>query len=236
MRHSTAHLLNQSFHSPSASESLSLAWPRERTTALQEQRERRSRPAGRRAGARSKEKATPMQRSPGILPCDCAQRLRGSLTAPPCAGSQLARILASHPAGLFSATAPLHRGPGHCASCAAKTKQIPARSGFGFGFGFALRIGAQDARYRGPVSGGGRAQERPAGWARGIAPSSLPAHGGAVSEPPEPCRAVAGQDARRPPLWGALSFGYFSLSTQRKVTRSPKASESLLATMRREAT
>ena len=31
--------------------------------------------------------------------------------------------------------------------------------------------------------------------------------------------------ARRPLLWGALSFGYFSLSTQRKVTRSPEASE-----------
>jgi hypothetical protein len=26
-------------------------------------------------------------------------------------------------------------------------------------------------------------------------------------------------------MWGALSFGYFSLSTQRKVTRSPGASE-----------
>ncbi len=145
-----------------------------------------------------------MQRSPGILPCDCAQRLRGWLTVHPWTGSQLARIPASHPAGLFSAATPLHRGPVHCASCAAKTKRFPARCGFGFGSCFALRHGAQDARYQGPVSGGGRAQERPAGWARGIAPSSLPAHGGAVSEPPEPCREVGGQDARRPPLWGGL--------------------------------
>jgi len=82
----------------------------------------------------TKEKATPMQRSPGILPCDSAQRLRGWLTVHPWTGSQLARIPASHPriesgagsAGLLSAAAPLHGGPGHCASCAAKTKQIPA--------------------------------------------------------------------------------------------------------------
>ena len=35
----------------------------------------------------------------------------------------------------------------------------------------------------GPLWRGGQAQERPAGWARGIAPSSLPAQGCAVSEP-----------------------------------------------------
>ena len=74
----------------------------------------------------TKEKATPMQRSLGILPCDSAQRLRGWLTVHPWTDSQLARIPASHPAGLVSATAPLHRGPIHCASCAAKTKRIPA--------------------------------------------------------------------------------------------------------------
>ena len=44
-------------------------------------------------------KATPMQRSPGILPYDFAKELRGWLTVHPCTGSQLARIPASHPAG-----------------------------------------------------------------------------------------------------------------------------------------
>ncbi|SFN30336.1 hypothetical protein SAMN05216289_1131, partial [Dokdonella immobilis] len=66
---------------------------------------------------------------------------------------------------------------------------------------------------------------------------------------PEPLRGVAAQDARRPLHRGALSFGYFldfglpalrpsgqlrrsrrscgAVSTQRKVTRSPKASESV---------
>jgi len=32
-------------------------------------------------------------RSPGILPCDCASRLRGSLSAHPCAHNELARIV-----------------------------------------------------------------------------------------------------------------------------------------------
>src|SRR6185312_13600636 len=38
---------------------------------------------------------------------------------------------------------------------------------------------------------------------------------------PEPARAPAGQDARRARHRGGLSFGYFSLATQRKVTRAP---------------
>jgi hypothetical protein len=54
---------------------------------------------------------------------------------------------------------------------------------------------------------------------------------------PEPCRGVGGQDARRPPLWGGLSLGYFSLAKQRGVTRSPRASESSFHTgMRHGAT
>ena len=68
----------------------------------------------------TKGKGTPMPRSPGILPCDFARVLRGSLTAHPCAGSELAGIPAGHPAGLFSAPSPRHRGPGQRASCAPK--------------------------------------------------------------------------------------------------------------------
>ncbi len=116
-------------------------------------------------------------------------------------------------------------------------KEVTMALALAVGFGCCCCSGAQDARYPGPVSGGGRAQERPAGWARGIAPSSLPAQGCAVSEPPEPCRGVGGQDARRPPLWGGLSLGYFSLAKQREVTRSPQASESSFQTgMRHGAT
>ena len=41
---------------------------------------------------------------------DCASGLRGSLTARPCADSELARIHAGHPAGLLSAHSPTHNG------------------------------------------------------------------------------------------------------------------------------
>ena len=73
-------------------------------------------------------KPTPQQWSPGILPYDCAKLLRGLLTAHPCAGSKLARIHASHPSGISYTSLPLLRGPIHCASCAAKTKQEHSES------------------------------------------------------------------------------------------------------------
>ena len=38
-------------------------------------------------------KHTPVRRSSGILPCECARLLRGSLNAHPCAYNELARIL-----------------------------------------------------------------------------------------------------------------------------------------------
>ena len=41
----------------------------------------------------NRKKHTPVVRSPGILPCDCASRLRGSLSAHPCAHNELARIV-----------------------------------------------------------------------------------------------------------------------------------------------
>ena len=87
---------------------------------------------GRKPGVKkvTKRNATPMQRSPGILPSDFAKRFRGWLTVHPWTDSQLARIPASHPSGNSSTTSPLHRGPIHCASCAAKTKQIPERLAF----------------------------------------------------------------------------------------------------------
>ena len=188
-----------------------------------------------------------MQRSPGILPCDFAQRLRGWLTVHPWTGSQLARILASHPSGLFSAAAPLHRGPGHCASCAAKTKQIPAslpgrasllllifllppggrrcqKADEGalalaeglwlawlglFAFASLWRAGCA-------LTGPRKRWRQGVGKARRVgardAPSSLPAHGGAVSEPPEPCAKSQGRmpgDHRFgvPSLW-LLFFGH----------------------------
>ena len=41
----------------------------------------------------TKEKATPAQRSPGILPSEFASALRGSLNAHPCTCNELARVV-----------------------------------------------------------------------------------------------------------------------------------------------
>jgi hypothetical protein len=43
---------------------------------------------------------------------------------------------------------------------------------------------------------------------------------------PQPGRGLFGLQARKARKWGGLSFGYFSLATQRKVTRPPKEDES----------
>ena len=81
----------------------------------------------------------------------------------------------------------------------------------------------QDGRalaLRGPLGGGERAEEKPEGAARWIAPSSLSAQGCAVSEPRSPLAKSPGRmpgDRRR---GGALLFGYFLLGKQEKVTRS----------------
>jgi len=59
----------------------------------------------------------PVARSPGILPCECASGLRGSLSAHPCARSELARILR---ATLRAFPPPARRatgGPVWAASC-----------------------------------------------------------------------------------------------------------------------
>jgi len=61
-----------------------------------------------------------MPRSPGIpgsspgqaLPCDCAGRLRGFADSASLRWQRTGRHPAGHPAGLFSACPPRHRGPG----------------------------------------------------------------------------------------------------------------------------
>ena len=185
-----------------------------------------------------------MQRSPGILPCDCAQWLRGWLTVHPWTGSQLARIPASHPSGLFSATAPLHRGPIHCASCAAKTKRTsaefmharsgclalrgrcPADEGSGCCFWLASLWRAGSA-----LPGSRKRWRQGAGKARRVGARDRAQFAASTRRC---CQRTPGAlprsrrtGVRRPPLWGGLSLGYFSLATQREVTRSPQASESL---------
>ncbi len=124
-------------------------------------------------------KATPMKRSPGSCPATAQRDSGGSPTVHPWTGVELGAVPRAHPAGYPYVTLPLHRGPGHCTSCAAKTKQIPACCCFGF-----LLL----LRRAGCALSGSRHSRRACGgivrrmahrtWA-----SSTPVHGWTVGEP-----------------------------------------------------
>ena len=71
-------------------------------------------------------------------------------------------------------------------------------------------------------AGGGSARR-----VTGRMPVSLASvHGWTVDKPRRPHADFAGIHARKARKRGGLSFGYFSLATQRKVTRPPKEDES----------
>ncbi len=55
-------------------------------------------------------KMRPWRVGRAVKPHDCASRLRGSLTARPCADSELARIHSGHPAGFSESTSPPRNG------------------------------------------------------------------------------------------------------------------------------
>jgi hypothetical protein len=175
--------LAKGFRSPSGSESLSLACPRESN-----QREGHPR--------------TP--RSAGLWPADCASRLRGSPTAPPCAGVELARIPAGHPSGCSSTCSPGRTG---------ESQQQEHGSARLFAFAFPPYGAAASGR----KARRGGARDRAASAAgTGMCRQRNPAAG----------REPAGLRPAGAPSGGALSLGYFSLGKQREVTRTPKAGES----------
>src|SRR6185503_17585369 len=72
---------------------------------------------------------------------------------------------------------------------------------------------------RGPCAAVRLGRKGPQGVRQGC--RTLFAGAGAPSKSPAETHAPGGQDARRAPHRGGLSFGYFSLATQRKVTRAP---------------
>src|SRR3954470_23963822 len=73
----------------------------------------------------NQEKHTHRARSPGILPCDFAIALRGSQTAHPCAGCELARILRAIAARLLlRALAAPGRDPGAAHIPCAQTQRL----------------------------------------------------------------------------------------------------------------
>ena len=85
---------------------------------------------------------------------------------------------------------------------------------------FLLRPGRPRFALRGPLGGGERAEEKPEGAARWIAPSSLSGQGWPVSEPRSRLAQSPGTMPGDRALEGALLFGYFLLGKQEKVTRS----------------
>ncbi len=123
------------FHSPPGERATFLCV----ATAPQERREQRSWPEGRRAGARSKE-TWPKERPPrcsglrASCPATTQRGSGGSPTVHPWTDVERGAIPCAHPAGYPSVTLPQHRGPIHCASCAAKTKQLSERCSFALAF------------------------------------------------------------------------------------------------------
>jgi hypothetical protein len=152
---------------------------------------------------------------PASLPANSASRLRGPLTAHPCAEIGRARILRAPAARLFPA--PARRGREGTRKSRARQSlpqkhRIYATSDISdTSVSFALLFGS-------PLSsGGGRTdQPREARAARWIAPISTTGHGWPVGETRPP---VANRSLReRRESEGAVFFGYFLLGKQKKVT------------------
>jgi hypothetical protein len=110
----------------------------------------------------------PTARSPGILPCDCARALRGSLDVRPCTFSERAHIVCA-----LLRTDPTHPrrasgGPGWAASCRRskgkshpRTPTPPGRSAGMHGF--------VDARRHSRCRASQPSRDQPAGSRQGIA-------------------------------------------------------------------
>jgi len=198
----------------------------------------------------TKEKGTPETRPPGILPCGSVDRHRGSSTAPPVLTTN---ARASLPAPLQAYPAPIHRvsrdpsarilraedeatarAKADAARLATERLHLHSRARVHTRASLcALPLPACRFRFpleragcapSGPLCRGEGAQERPEGWATGRGPVRCRRRR-RRQRTPERLRAVAGQDARRPRYRGALSLGYFSLGTQREVTRSRERAE-----------
>ena len=187
-------------------------------TAPQERRKRRSRPEGRSAGCAesrkvTKRKATPVPRSPGILPYDYAKALRRSADSASCADSRLGHVLWPTLRAFPYAPSPRHRGP---------VGARPARSSKSFLL--LLDLLRAGSALSGPVRRGGTGPKSPQGRGQG-GPRVRRQHRRCCRRTSVPAHGPAGQEARRARLWGALLFGYFLLGTQEKVTRSRERAE-----------
>ena len=152
-----------------------------------------------------------MDRPTGILPFGSASVGWGLLTAHPCAGSKRARVVraplrADPPNRRRSIGAPVsvHRG---------RQSQSLASPSFCFC--------GHDGRPMGPLARGETTTDRPKGRAHDARPFAVGPRTDRRQTPPDR-RGPEGQDARRALHRGVLSLGYFSLDTQREVTRRPE--------------
>ncbi len=192
---------SQGFHSPAASESLLFACPK------------RS----------NQEKGHPDVAVSGHPALRLRERAPGFDDSPSLDWRRTGRDPSRPPCGPFSAHSPRHRGP-------IEARILRAQAGPCAAFALALALDPSSARRMralcfewGPC---GRAEER----------SRQPGKGKLFEhrDVRVVCRPVAGEHRRGPGgqesdrrgRRGVLSFGYFPLDTQRKVTRSPQASES----------
>jgi hypothetical protein len=155
---------------------------------------------------------------PASLPANSASRLRGPLTAHPCAEIGRARILRAPACGarwlFLHLLAAAERGPGR-----AKRGSPCRRSGPSHICDVAYMRCLLFLALGSPLSSGGGRTEQPRAphaGARGIAPISTTGHGWPVGETRPP---VANRSLReRRESEGAVFFGYFLLGKQMKVT------------------
>ncbi len=155
----------------------------------------------------------------------------GFSTAHPCAGEKASASCRCPLTRPVAPDSPPHRGwkssePAARTRCAAakRLQKLGARSGSAFDLAFRRVRAGCALLFPGPLCGGEAWPAGPQGN-RQEADSFSPAHGCAVEKPGHASctfRAGGPESAKR----GGLSFGYFSLATQRKVTRAPKAHES----------
>ena len=184
------------FHSPQASESLSLAWPRESN-------QREGHPT-----------LTPCAQS---LCSRYAGLLRGSPTVHPWTGVELAHFLwatlrALPPQSRRDRGAPYsaHRAR-QSNSEEPEAKPKPKRKRARNCFVFA----AHDALSQGPLSGGEVTEESPQGGSQGCEPVWRQSTDGLSTNPGVTSRTRRA-GARRASLWGGLLFGYSSLGHARE--------------------
>ena len=205
--HSPSASTSQSFHSPAARESLSLDWSRE---------------------------SNQREDHPALAPCaqsmcfGYASLLRGSLTAHPCAGSELAHIvwailrtIPAQPRRQRGAPFGAHRARRSNSQSQSQSQSDAAlmqRRGFEVSSHHIVR--SRKLPWFQPSNAAGRGNKAPMSEARdgrvGAGPWTASCEGNI---------ARLASDAGTP---GGLLFAYFLLSTQEKVGRSPKASESFV--------